>query len=31
VLSERVVETREAGADHGQRTVFRFEDLQPLS
>lgn len=28
VLSERVVETRDA--DQQQRTVFRFEDLQPL-
>jgi hypothetical protein len=31
VLSERVVETRDPGTASGRRTVFRFEDLQPLA
>lgn len=30
VLSERVVETQDAESDSVQRTVFRFEALQPL-
>jgi hypothetical protein len=30
VLSERIVETRDADTDAVERTVFRFEDLAPL-